>query len=276
MVSGTHLPEPYFQIKNIDTGQSQVLIKRLQPVQTHLDYAESRVISSAKSNGKYRFLDKGKTQKAMDAISVTADDFNMIFEDRQDIALIHDLRISMPEGKLHIDHLFVTNNFHVFIVESRTAESSITLKANQSFTSTDEHAEVCAIPSPIEQLKRNRVTLKRVFRYLELPVRFGRELTPTFHHFVLFDADAVFLNQLGKGDEYFLSPQQLLTVIEQHVQKKSLFSFLERMPGPTLNRIARQLVKMHMPKEIRFSDKFRHVVIPASDTGLSPHPASSV
>jgi hypothetical protein len=211
----------------------------------------------------YRVLDKRKTEDAMQATYVTADDFNCLFESRTDVAVLHDLRIALPRGQLHIDHLFITDNFHVFIVESRTAAHKITVSANKHFTSTDADAEACAIPSPIQQLKRNKSILKRVFQRLDLPTRFGRVLTPTFHNYVLIDSKAVLSNRLGSGYEYFLSPEQLSALIDQHAQKKTLLSFFGKMPSAELRRIASKVARMHTPKKVRFSNKFRHIVLPS-------------
>lgn len=240
-----------------------MLIKRLVPVQTKLDYAASRLKLIVDAKNIYRMLDKQKTQDAMHATYVTADDFNLLYEDRQDVAVLHDLRISVPGGQLHIDHLFITDTFHVFIIESRTAECKLVLGENRHFTSTDDEAETCAIPSPIQQLKKNRFVLKRVLQQIDLPTRFGRKLIPQFHNFVLIDSRAEFSNRLGRDDEYFLSPEQLISLIDQQGQKKSLLSFINKMPESELRRIARRIAHMHMPKKIRFSNKFRHILLPS-------------
>lgn len=245
-----------------------MIVKRLVPVHTQLDYADSRLKLMQDSSERYRLLDKKKTQDAMHATHLIADDFNALLGERQDVALLHDLRIAVPGGLLHIDHLFITDNFHVYIVESRTAASKITLYSKHQFTSTDEHAQACAIPSPIEQLKKNSSILKRLLRQLDLPTRFGRELQPTFHKFVLIDAQAELSNKLGLGYEYFLSPPQLMSLIYQQVRKKSLMSLIGRMPADELRRISRQIAKMHAPKKIRFSNKFRHVVLPSFENTL--------
>jgi hypothetical protein len=176
--------------------------------------------------------------------------------------VLHDLRISVPGGQLHIDHLFITDTFHVFIVESRTAELKLILGADRHFTSTDDEAEICAIPSPIQQLKKNKFVLKRVLQEIEWPTRFGRKLMPHFHNFVLIDSNADFSSCLGNGYEYFLSPQQLMMLIDKEMQRKSLTSFMSKMPELELRRIARRLAHMHMPKKIRFSNKFRHILVP--------------
>ncbi|MDO8177453.1 MAG: nuclease-related domain-containing protein [Undibacterium sp.] len=239
-----------------------MLIKRLVPVHTRLDYADSRLKLIVDAKNTVRVLDKQKTQDAIHATYVTAEDFNMLFEHRQDVAVLHDLRISMPDGQMHIDHLFITDTFQVFIVESRTAESKLVLGANRHFTSTDEEAETCVIPSPIQQLKKNRFVMKRVLQQIDLPTRFGRKLMPQFHNFVLIDANAEFSNRLGSDDEYFLSPEQLMSLIDQQSQKKSLLSFMNKMSETELRRIARRIASMHMPKKIRFSNKFRHVLLP--------------
>ena len=140
-----------------------MLVKRLVPVQTKLDYAASRLKLVLDAHQTYRVLNKQKTQDAMEATYITADDFDLLYAQREDVAVLHDLRISVPGGQLHIDHLFITDTFHVFIVESRTAEVKLVLGADRHFTSTDEE-DICVIPSPIQQLKKNKYVLKRVKR----------------------------------------------------------------------------------------------------------------
>ena len=240
-----------------------MLVKRLIPVQTKLDYAASRLKLVLDAHQTYRVLNKQKTQDAMEATYVTADDFDLLYGQREDVAVLHDLRISVPGGQLHIDHLFITNTFHVFIVESRTAEVKLVLGADRHFTSTDEE-EICVIPSPIQQLKKNKYVLKRVLQEIEWPTRFGRKLIPQFHNFVLIDSKADFSSSLGNGYEYFLSPQQLMMLIDKEVQKKSISSFLSKMPKTELRRVAYRLAHLHMPKKIRFSNKFRHILLPLS------------
>ena len=240
-----------------------MLVKRLIPVQTKLDYAASRLKLVLDAHQTYRVLNKQKTQDAMEATYVTADDFDLLYAEREDVAVLHDLRISVPGGQLHIDHLFITDTFHVFIVESRTAEVKLVLGADRHFTSTDE-GDICVIPSPIQQLKKNKYVLKRVLQEIEWPTRFGRKLIPQFHNFVLIDSKADFSSSLGNGYEYFLSPQQLMMLIDKEVQKKSIRSFLNKMPKTELRRVAYRLAHMHMPKKIRFSNKFRHILLPLS------------
>lgn len=241
-----------------------MLIKRLIPLETTLDYAASRLKPVLDAHKAHRVLDKQRTQDAMQATYITAEDFDMLYVHRQDVAVLHDLRIAVPGGQLHIDHLFITDTFHVFIVESRTAELKLILGADRHFTSTDDEAEICAIPSPIQQLKKNKFVLKRLLQEIEWPTRFGRKLMPQFHNFVLIDTKADFSSCLGDGYEYFLSPQQLTILIDNEVQKKSFSSFMRKMPSRELRRIARRLAHMHMPKKIRFSNKFRHILVPAS------------
>ena len=241
-----------------------MLVKRLVPVQTKLDYAASRLKLVLDAHQAYRVLNKQKTQDAMEATYVTADDFDLLYSQREDVAVLHDLRISVPGGQLHIDHLFITDTFQVFIVESRTAEVKLVLGANRHFTSTDEEEEICVIPSPIQQLKKNKYVLKRVLQEIEWPTRFGRTLVPQFHNFVLIDSKADFSSSLGNGYEYFLSPQQLMMLIDKEVQKKSISSFLNKMPKTELRRVAYRLAQLHMPKKIRFSNKFRHILLPLS------------
>lgn len=238
-----------------------MIIKRPTPLHTHLDYAEARLKLLPLAEHGERVLDKQKTRNAMQATWAAADHFNRLFRERTDLAVLHDLRICLPDGRLHIDHLFITDNFHIFVVESRTAATTLGLSRERRFTSIDAQAQACAIPSPIWQLKQNRSILKRVLRDIDFPKSLGRPLTPTFHKFVLIDAQAELSNKFGADYEYFLSPEQLIAMLNQQRRKNSLLSFIGRMSSDELRRIGRQIAQLHTPGKIRFSNKFQHILI---------------
>lgn len=246
-----------------------MLIKRLNPTETHLDFADMHVPLMSNSKKEYRLLDQKKTQAAMQATYGTSDDLNNIFEHRQDVALLHDLRFSGSGGQLHIDHLFITDNFHVFIVESRTAAKKLIFEQDNQVITTDKRDESCMIPSPLRQLKHNRSILKRAFPRIAPPTRFGRQLTPTFHQYILVDDGAIVTNRKDGDTNLFITRDELVALIDAQTRRKSLLSFFGRMPTKRLRHIARQIANMHLPREIRFANKFQHVVVSNPEQQLS-------
>ena len=240
-----------------------MLIKRLTPAHTYLQYTDhdSIMVTGAKEV-KQRTVDNTKTRAAMQATYDVADEFDRIFANRSDVAVMHDFRMNTPDGNVHIDHLFITHNFHVFIVESRTLGSTLSIDDDKKFTMTDHEGTTCVIPSPIRQLRLNRAVFKRVLRKLDVPKRFGRELVPTFHNYLLVDPKTVLLNRSEIGFEYFVSPAQLISLIDQDAKRSSILGFLRQMPTTQLRRTSREIAKMHAPKKVRFSSKFRHINIP--------------
>jgi hypothetical protein len=241
-----------------------VLIKRPIPVQTFLDYADTRLKMFLNQKNEHRLLDKQKTHEAMNATFIAADEFNLKFEARDDVAVMHDLRIFNEGASAHIDHLFITNTLQVFIVESRLAIKQLDLHEDHRCTSHGEQMETCEIPSPIEQLKRNRQVLKKAFKKIGLPTRFGKVLAPSLHCFVALDAYSLLSNQLGRSHEYFVSPEQLNALIDQHCSGNRrtdfLAHFFTRLPAKELKRFASKLARLHTTKDIRFSNKFRHIL----------------
>ncbi len=236
-----------------------MLIKRLTPAHTYLQYLDHDSIMRGDEKGLMHPVDNDKTRAAMQATYDVADNFDRIFENRSDVAVLHDLRFHGADGNLHIDHLFITHNFHVFIVESRTSGVTLSVDNAKKFTATDHAGNTCAIPSPIRQLKRNREIFKRVLRKLELPKRFGRELEPSFHHYLLISPDTILFNRSGIDFDFFITAPQLVALINIHAQQRSFLSFFQKMPATQLRRTARQIAKIHAPKKVRFSSKFRHV-----------------
>jgi hypothetical protein len=106
---------------------------------------------------------------------------------------------------------------------------------------------------------RNRTLLKRLLRQVDLPRRFGRTLQPTFHHYLLIDPHAELQNQSDIDFQLFVSPSQLVELIDRQAGSRSLFGFLQRMPSQQLRHTSRQIAQIHAPKSVRFSSKFRHV-----------------
>lgn len=239
-----------------------MLIKRLEPAHTYLQFTDHDSIMMGATKEMRRTVHNDKTRAAMQATYDVVDDFDRIFERRSDVALMHDLRFDSPDGNMHIDHLFITHNFHVFIVESRTTGATLSIGDDKKFISTDHTGNACAIPSPIRQLRRNRAMFKRVLRKLDLPKRFGRELTPTFHYYLLINPGTILLNRSEIDFDYFVTPAQLISLINEQAKRSSLLSFFEKMPTTQLRRTSRQIAKMHAPKKVRFSSKFRHIPIP--------------
>lgn len=239
-----------------------MLIKRPIPVQTFLDYADSRLKMFLNQKNEQRLLDKQKTHEAMNATFIAADEFNLLFEARDDVAVLHDLRISIEGASAHIDHLFITNSLQVFIVESRLAIKQLELQQDHRCISNAGPRDVCEIPSPIEQLKRNRQVIKKVFRKIGLPTRFGQTLVPTLHCFVALDPYSLMSNKLGRSHEYFVSPEQLVALINARTERKKLVSFFTRLPADDLKSLASKIARLHSTKEVRFSNKFRHILVP--------------
>lgn len=209
-----------------------------------------------------RLLDKQRTHEAMKATFIAADEFNLLFETRDDVAVLHDLRIGIEGASAHIDHLFITNNMQIFIVESRLAIKQLELQQDHRCLSNAGSSDTCEIPSPIEQLKRNRQMLKKVFRKIGLPTRFGQTLVPTLHCFVALDPYSLMSNKLGRSHEYFVSPEQLVALINEHTKGQNILNFFTRLPAEDLKNIASKIARFHSTKDVRFSNKFRHILVP--------------
>ena len=229
-----------------------MLIKRLTPTHSLLQYGDA----DADTRGS---TDDQLTRAAIAATCDVAAELDRAFANRPDIALLHDVRIKTDDGKLHIDHLCITHDFHVFIVESRTAGQTLTISDQKKFTLTDPLGAAYAMPSPLRQLMRNRALLKRLLRRFDLPKRFGRRLQPQFHHYLLIGPQAELQNQSDIDSQLFVSPSQLIELIERQAASRSLFGFLQRMPSQQLRHTSRQIAQIHAPKSVRFSSKFRHV-----------------
>ena len=237
-----------------------MLIKRLTPTLTQLHYRDEDTLSAA--GAARQLANNNRTRVAMQATCNVAAELDSVFVSRPDVALLHDVRIATADGKLHIDHLLITHDFHLFIVESRTAGQMLTICEQKTFTLTDPLGGAYAMRSPLRQLMRNRELLERLLRQVELPTRFGRALQPTLHHYLLIGPCAELRNQSDLDLQLFVRPSQLVALINRQADSRPLLSFLQQMSGQQLRHTARQIAQIHAPKSVRFSSKFRHVAAP--------------
>ncbi|MES2935217.1 MAG: nuclease-related domain-containing protein [Pseudomonadota bacterium] len=236
-----------------------MLIKRLTPAHTYLHYDDPlRANTQLRAR---RIVDNDKTRAAMQATSDVAGDLDNAFENRPDIAVLHDFRYNSVKGDMHVDHLVITHNFHVFLIESRTTGSTLAKTDDKKFTTTDEHGTEYSIPSPIRQLRQNRAMLKRVLREVPVPTRFGRALNATVHNYVVIDPFTTVVNRSKMEFNDFVSPNQLISIIDQCAKKNTFLGFFTHMQSEQLRRTARHIAKMHAPRRVRFSHKFRHVMV---------------
>lgn len=180
-------------------------------------------------------------------------------------AVIHDLRLELPDGRVaQIDHLLINRLLEAWVLESKRFGEGIAI---------NEHGECSAffggrpygIPSPFEQNRKHCAVLDALLKSSQSPVpkRLGFSLTPVLRSLVV----------VSKGAR-ITRPKRSLADLDSIVKADQLQSYLEKDNKPdllwaarligsdTLESFARQLVGFHRPATFDWAAKF----------GLYPEP----
>lgn len=113
------------------------------------------------------------------------------------------------------------------------------------------------MPSPLAQNERHITVLKDVFAQIEVPIRLGMRIDPTFHSVVLVTPKSR-IDRSRKFDcSQVIKADVLADYIEKNLDKQSMLRALARIIGSdTLEQLARSLVALHRPISINYKAKF--------------------
>ncbi len=178
----------------------------------------------------------------------------------RNVMTIHDLRIECDGRVAQIDHLVITRLFEIWVCESKWFSEGVSI---------NDHAEWVAyygskprgIASPIEQNKRHIAVLNDVFArgLAPLPKRLGLTMRPTVKSVVLVANSA----RIGRprrrveGVDTVIKCEQLIATIDKSWDTKSVTDVLLTLVGQeTIEKLARDLVKLHVPGTFDWAAKF--------------------
>src|SRR5690606_15808502 len=105
------------------------------------------------------------------------------------IAVIHDLRLEINGRVAQIDHLLIGRMLEVYVLETKTFSTGITINEHGEFSLPYEGKEI-GIPSPIEQNNRHIRVLEDAFKEIGHPTRLGIPMPPSFRSVVLVSPKA--------------------------------------------------------------------------------------
>jgi hypothetical protein len=177
----------------------------------------------------------------------------------KNLFVIHDLRLEIGGRVAQIDHVLMNRAFEVYVLETKTFSTGLTINERGEFSTTYDGKEI-GIPSPVEQNARHISVLKDAFKEIGLPKRMGLTLQPTFNSVVLvspkavinrpkitnFDASIIKLDQFfswyhGKMDELTL---------------KDAVNIFKVCSGATIHELGEKLLSLHKPSRIDYVKRF--------------------
>lgn len=193
---------------------------------------------------------------------------NFYYGKSKNWAIIHDLRLKLGKDVAQIDHLLINRFLEVYICESKRFREGVAINSYGEFARY-EQGKLCGIFSPIEQVNRHKLLLKRLFNSgkIELPKRLGLRMKPSLHSLILFSDDVVIRRpKNGKciADlERVIKIDQLQKRINQDIDDKRPSALLHQfisgtkvISSNTLMAFARQLAALHKPLQTDWEARF--------------------
>jgi hypothetical protein len=171
------------------------------------------------------------------------------YKDRDDVWVIHDLRITTPTERVQIDHLIVYR-FEVSILESKYFSSHLFYDPqNREFFIKTRNGKKLAIPNPIKQAERQELALKRILKDKGL----DRYFPSNFSHYVLVSPR---VKLEGKMPERIVKADSFVDKFREEDRRMGIGTILKRgfnlitHPSKGLEEGVKKLVSLHRPYRV--------------------------
>ena len=177
----------------------------------------------------------------------------------KNLFIIHDLRLEIGGRVAQIDHLLMNRAFEVFVVETKTFSTGLSINDRGEFSTNYDGKEV-GIPSPIEQNARHISVLKDAFREIGLPKRLGITMVPAYNSVVLVSPKAIIKRPEGtdleasiiKLDQFFSWYNKKMDTLTL----KDTVGILKVCSSNTVKAIGEKLLSLHKPARVDYIKKF--------------------
>lgn len=182
-------------------------------------------------------------------------------------AVIHDLRVEYQGRVAQIDHLLINRLMEIYICESKNLNEGIAINEYGEFTAFYQ-GKPRGIESPVEQNKRHRLLLKKMFNdgEIELPTRLGLKMKPRFRPLILMGKSArITRPKNSKADylEQIIKADQIRETIENDTKKIGLadgIGIVKIISTDTLYDFAENIAAAHIPAEYNWKKRFGIIV----------------
>ncbi len=166
--------------------------------------------------------------------------------------VIHDLRFEHEGRVAQIDHLIISRFMDCYVLESKHFHAGIKITEQGEFLRWNDFKKTYeGMESPIEQNERHIAVLKDVVRTLDLPVRLGIRMMPTFRSFVLVSAKSRIDRPRDFDTSRVIKADQIKKYMWDDIDNEGALSSVASMAKvvspETIERLALQLVALHRP-----------------------------
>lgn len=177
----------------------------------------------------------------------------------KNLFVIHDLRLEIGGRVAQIDHLLMNRAFEVFVLETKTFSTGLSINERGEFSTSYDGKEV-GIPSPVAQNARHISVLKDAFGEIGLPKRLGITMHPTYNSVVLVSPKAV-INRpiLGDSDAAIIKLDQFFSWYNDKMDTltlKDTFGILKVSSSDTVRDLGEKLLTLHKPHRVDYIKRF--------------------
>lgn len=167
-------------------------------------------------------------------------------------AVIHDLRLEHRGRVAQIDHLLINRWMEVFVLESKHFHAGLKITRDGEFLRYNSFRKTYeGMASPLAQNERHIAVLREVMAGIDLPVRLGIRIPPSFHSFVLVSPAARVDRAKGFDSTRVIKADQLKSSIWKDMDDEnaviSLLKAAKIVSRETTEFVARQLAALHRP-----------------------------
>jgi hypothetical protein len=177
----------------------------------------------------------------------------------KNLFVIHDLRLEIGGRVAQIDHLLMNRAFEVFVLETKTFSTGLSINERGEFSTSYEGKEI-GIPSPVEQNARHISVLKDAFKEIGLPKRLGITLQPTFNSVVLVSPKAIINRpKLADIDASIIKLDQFFSWYHKKMDAltlKDTIGILKVCSSETVKNLGEKLLSLHKPNRIDYIKRF--------------------
>jgi hypothetical protein len=187
-------------------------------------------------------------------------DIDFYFGQSKNVIVVHDLRLEINGRVAQIDHLLMNRAFDVFVLETKTYSTGLSINEKGEFSTSYDGRDV-GISSPIEQNNRHIAVLRDAFKQVGLPKRLGIAIQPSFHPVTLVSSKGtisrpkkskVDLDSIVKSDQFFSWYKEKL----DETKVSDVVGILKICSSDTIKELGEKLVALHRPSRIDYIKRF--------------------
>lgn len=237
--------------------EKDYLEQALQDLESIAQLADIRDDTRAKVERELKIMRAGERGEANSAYFI---DFH--YRNKDNWAVIHDLRIEYGGNVAQIDHLLINRILEFYVLESKSYAYGVKITERGEFLFWYNNHYI-PVESPIEQNKRHILVLEQLLKRENLlPKRLGMTLSPTFKPYVLVAPKSRVIRPSAKvfNTDMVIKSDELFRQIETNFGSMGALSMTtavtKMVAKETLEQIAHQLISYHHPITIDYYAKF--------------------